>query len=189
MNSGRSKELDCEKIRERHYLSCFCPKSCVPRIRRGLQMTYSLPPPERYFLSVGSSWPFTVPFTVTKTIWSCQHPIPKQQVYFGAFVSKFLYSHWAMPEKFLSLWFRYDWASEQEKAVGTKKKGGEKTVLCWAEGWLREAERPSLYLLVMKGAICVFPWWLGFGAVLCLKSDKEVFFIKWWYYSQWYFDF
>lgn len=36
----RSKELDCEKIREKCYLLCVCPKSCAPSIRRGLQMTY-----------------------------------------------------------------------------------------------------------------------------------------------------
>lgn len=66
-------------------------------------MTYLSGGGSECFLNVGGSWPFTVPFTVTKTIWSCQHPIPKQQVYFGAFVSKFLYSNSAMPDKFLSL--------------------------------------------------------------------------------------
>lgn len=85
LNSRRSKELDCEKIRERYYLSCICPKSCAPGIRRGLQMTYLSGGGSEYFLNVGSFWTFTVLFAVTKTIWSCQHPTQKQQVYFGAF--------------------------------------------------------------------------------------------------------
>lgn len=85
LNSGRSKELNCEKIRERYYLLCICPKSCPPSIRTELQMTYLPGGGSEYFLNVGSSWTFRVHFTVTKTIWSCQHPTPKQQVYFGAF--------------------------------------------------------------------------------------------------------
>lgn len=76
-------------------------------------------------------------------------------------LGKFLYSHWA--DKCLFLWFKYNWASKEGKTVGTKKKWRKDSLVWWAEGWLREAERPSLCLLVMEGANYLFPWWLSFG--------------------------
>lgn len=37
-------------------------------------------------------------------------------------LGNFLYSHWAVTDKYLSLWLRYNWASEEGTAVVTKKK-------------------------------------------------------------------
>lgn len=86
----------------------------------------------------------------------------------------FLYSHGTVPENYLSLWHRYNWASKEGRAVLIKKKSGEKTVLCsgqrsgW-EWWRDQVSACQLWKELITYSPCISLGFL-FGCFFVLKE-------------------